>query len=97
MTKQIVQLIKMKNTLSAKVMQNIKIHQKKTSIKKDFKQIDKTDNNINKQLTEIRHNKHKVYLQRKNLDRNKNQTNNEERQNVRQWSRRTVKRRIVVE
>ena len=97
MTKQIVQLIKMKNTLSAKVVQNIKIHQKKTSIKKDFKQIDKTDNNINKQLTEIRHNKHKVYLQSKNLDRNKNQTNNEERQDVRQWSRRTVKRRIVVE
>ena len=34
MTKRIVQLIKVKNNLSAKVLQNVKIHQKKTSIKK---------------------------------------------------------------
>ena len=91
MTKQNVRLIKVKNTLSAKVLQNVKIHQKKTSIKKkDSKQIDKNENNINKQLTEIRHNKHKIYLQSKNLERNRNQTNNEERQDVHQWPRGTV-------
>ena len=61
------------------------IHQKK-----DSKQIDKNENNINKQLTEIRHNKHKIYLQSKNLERNRNQTNNEERQDVHQWPRGTV-------
>ena len=81
MTKQIVQLIKVKN---------VKIHQKKTSIKKDFQQIDKNENNINKRLTEICHNKHKIYLQSKNLERNRNQTNNEERQDVHQWPRGTV-------
>ena len=91
MTKRIVRLIKMKNNLSLKVLQNVKIHQKKTSIKKkDSKQIDKNENNINKQLTEIHHNKHKIYLQSKNLERNRNQTNNEERQDVHQWPRRTV-------
>ena len=68
MTKRIVRLIEVKNTLSAKVLQNVQIHQKKTSIKKrDSKPIDKSKNNINKQLTEIRHNKHKNYLQNKNL------------------------------
>ena len=68
MTKRIVRLIEVKNTLSAKVLQNAQIHQKKTSIKKrDSKPIDKSKNNINKQLTEIRHNKHKNYLQNKNL------------------------------
>ena len=51
------------------------IHQKKKT-----KQIDKNENNINKQLIEIRHNKHKIYLQSKNLERNRNQTNIEERQ-----------------
>ena len=61
------------------------IHQKKKT-----KQIDKNENNINKQLTEIRHNKHKIYLQSKNLERNRNQTNNEERQDVHQWPRGTV-------
>ena len=61
------------------------IHQKKKT-----KQIDKIENNINKQLTEIRHNKHEIYLQSKNLERNRNQTNNEERQDVRQWPRGTV-------
>ena len=34
MTKQNVRLIKVKNTLSAKVLQNVKIHQKRTPIKK---------------------------------------------------------------
>ena len=38
------------------------IHQKK-----DFKQIDKNENNISKQLNEIRHNKHKIYLQSKTM------------------------------
>ena len=61
------------------------IHQEK-----DSKQIDKSENNINKQLTEICHNKHKIYLQSKNLERNRNQTNNEERQDVHQWPRGTV-------
>ena len=46
--------------------------------KKDSNQIDKNENNINKQLTEIRHNKHKNYLQSKNLERKKNQSNKEE-------------------
>ena len=91
MTKRIVRLIKMKNNLSLKVLQNVKIHQKKTSIKKkDSKQIDKNENNINKQLTEIHHNKHKIYLQSKNLERNRYQTNNEDRQDVHQWPRGTV-------
>ena len=73
----------MKNTLSAKVLQNIGIHEKKTSIKeKNSKQIDKNDSNINKQLTEIRHNKHKNYLQSKSLERDRNQSNKEERQDV---------------
>ena len=48
--------------------------------KKDSNQIDKNENNINKQLTEIRHNKQKNYLQSKNLERKKNQFNKEERQ-----------------
>ena len=73
----------MKNTLSAKVLQNIEIHEKKTSIKeKNSKQIDKNDSNINKQLTEIHHNKHKNYLQSKSLERNRNQSNKEEHQDV---------------
>ena len=38
------------------------VHQKKES-----EQIDKNEININKQTTEIRHNKHKNYLQNKNL------------------------------
>ena len=38
------------------------VHQKKES-----EQIDKNEININKQATEIRHNKHKNYLQNKNL------------------------------
>ena len=58
--------------------------------KKVSKQIDKNENNINKQLTEIRHNKYKNYLQSKNLERNRNQSNNEERQNLHQWPKRTV-------
>ena len=58
--------------------------------KKKTKQIDKNENNINKQLTEIRHNKHKIYLQSKNFERNRNQTNNVERQDVHQWPRGTV-------
>ena len=37
--------------------------------KKDSNQIDRNENNINKQLTEIRLNKHKNYLQSKNLER----------------------------
>ena len=52
--------------------------------KKDSKQIDKNENNANKELTEIRRNKHKIYLLSKNLERNRNQTNNEERQDVHQ-------------
>ena len=71
-------------------MKSVKIHQKKTSIKKDFKQIDKNENNINKQLTEICHNKCKIYLQSTSLERNRNQTNNEECQGVHQWPRGTV-------
>ena len=63
---------------------------KKHASKKKTKQIDKNENNINKQLTEIRHNKHKIYLQSKNLERNRSQTNNEERQDVYQWPRGTV-------
>ena len=58
--------------------------------KKDSDEIDKNENNINKQLTEIRHNKHKKYLQSKNLDRNKNQTNKKELQEVHQGSKGTV-------
>ena len=58
MTKRIVRLINAKNTLFAKVLQNVKIHQKKTSTKKK----DSNENNINKQLTEVGHNKHKIYL-----------------------------------
>ena len=38
----------------------------------------------------MRHNKYKNYLQSKNLERNRNQSNNEERQNVHQWPTRTV-------
>ena len=34
--------------------------------------IGKKENNINKQLTEIRHNKYKDYLESKSLERNKN-------------------------
>ena len=52
--------------------------------KKDSNQIDKNENNINKHLTEIRHNKHKNYLQSKNLERNKNQSNKKENQEVHQ-------------
>ena len=61
-----------------------------THHKKDSNQIDKNENNINKQLTEIRHNKHKNYLQSKKLERNKNQSNKEEHQNVHQWPKGTV-------
>ena len=57
--------------------------------KKDSKQIDKNENNINKQITEIRHNKHKNYLESKNLERNRNQSKKEERQDIHQWPRRT--------
>ena len=58
--------------------------------KKDYNQIDKNENNINKQLPEIRHNKHKNYLQSKNLEKNKNQSNKEERQDVHKPSKRIV-------
>ena len=49
--KQIVRLIKLKNTLTSNVLQNIQIQHIKISINKDSKQIDKKENNINKQLT----------------------------------------------
>ena len=52
--------------------------------KKDSELIDKNEYSVNKQLTEIYHNKHKIYLQSKNLERNRNQTNNAERQDVHQ-------------
>ena len=42
---------------------------RKHPLKKDSNQIDRNENNINKQLTEIRLNKHKNYLQSKNLER----------------------------
>ena len=61
------------------------IHQKK-----DSKQIDQNEKNINKQLTEIPHNKHNIYLRSKNIERCRNETNNEERQDVHQWPRGTV-------
>ena len=51
--------------------------ERKHPSKKDSEQIDKNEYSINKQLTEIYHNKHKIYLQSKNLERNRNQTNNE--------------------
>ena len=37
----------------------------------DSNQIDKNENKINKELTEIRHYKHKNYLQSKSVQRNK--------------------------
>ena len=49
--------------------------------KKDSKQIDKNENNINK---------HKNYLQSKNLKRNRNQSNEEEHQDVHQWPKRSA-------
>ena len=55
----------------------------------DYNQIDQNENNI-KQLTEIRHNKHKTYLQSKILEINKNQSNNEEHQDVYQWLKATI-------
>ena len=58
--------------------------------KVDSKQIYKNKNNINKQLTEIRHNKHKNYLQSKNSKRDKNQSNKEEHQDVHQWPKASV-------
>ena len=58
--------------------------------KNDSNQIDKNENNINEQLTEIRLNKHKNYLQSKNLERHKNQSNKEERQEVHRWPKGTV-------
>ena len=61
------------------------IHHKKGSNK-----IDKNENKINKQLTEICHNKHKNYLQSKILEKNKNQSNKEECQEVHQWPKGTV-------
>ena len=74
MSKRIYRVIKVKNTLSVEAVQNAQIHQKKTlSIKKkDSNQIDKNENNINKQLTETRHNNHENYLQSKNLKKNQN-------------------------
>ena len=51
----------------------------------DPNQIDKNENNMSKQLTKIRLNKHTNYLQSKNLERNKNQPNTEEHQDVHQW------------
>ena len=84
MTKQVVQLIEVKNTLSAKVLQNVEITKGKHPSKKNSKQIDKYENNINKQLIEIRHNKHRIYLQSKNLKGNRNQSNNKEHQDVHQ-------------
>ena len=69
MTKRIVRLIKVKNKYSfcesVREYQNPpkeNVHQKK-----DSKQIDRSENNIKKQLTESRHNKHKSYLQSKIL------------------------------
>ena len=47
-------------------------------------QIEKNESNINKQLTEIRRNKHKNCLQSKNLVRSRNQSNNEGCQDVHQ-------------
>ena len=47
-------------------------NRKRYPSKKDYNQIDKNENNINKQLAEIRHSKHKNYLQSKSLERNKN-------------------------
>ena len=82
MTKRIVRQIKVKNTLSPKVLQNVQIHQKKHLLKKDSKQVDKNENNTNKQLTEIRHNKHK--------ERNRNQSNKEENQDVHKCPKGTV-------
>ena len=58
--------------------------------KKDSNRIDKNKNNINKKLTEICHNKHKNYLQSKDVERNKNQSNKGERQEVHQWPEGTV-------
>ena len=73
------------------MLQNVKIHRKKTSIKKkDSKQVNKNENSINKQLTEIHHDKHNNSLQSKNLERNRNHSNNEERQDVHQWPKGTV-------
>ena len=54
---------------------------KSLSKKKNFNQIDKNENNISKQLTEIRHNKHKKYLQ------SKTQSNKEEHRDVHQRSK----------
>ena len=71
--------------ISLKMLQNAQIHQKKHyPSQKDSSQINKNENNINKQLTKIRHKKHKNYVQNKNLDRNKNQSKKEEHQDVHQ-------------
>ena len=58
--------------------------------KKDSNHVDKNENNINKQVTEIRRNKHKNYLQSKNIERNIYQSNKEEHQNIHQWTKGTV-------
>ena len=50
--------------------------------KNDSNKIEKNENSIKKQLTEIGPNKYKNYSQSKNLERNKNQSNKEERQEV---------------
>ena len=60
------------------------------SKKKDSNQIDKNENNINKQLTETRHNNHENYLQSKNLKKNQNQSNKEVHQDLHQWPKGTV-------
>ena len=66
------------------------MHQRKHPSRENSKQIDKNKNNKKKQQTEIRHNKDKIYLQSKNLERNRNQTNIEKCQDAYLWPRETV-------
>ena len=68
--------------------------------KKDFEQIDKNEHSVNKQLTEIYHNKHKIYLQSKNKQCRASRCTSVAKSNCSSnWSLNAVgfKRRVVVE
>ena len=81
-----------KKTLSAKKVTKCRNSSKENIVHhgQDSSQIQQNENNITKQLTEIRHNEHKNVLESKNLQNNKNQSNKEEHQGVHESPKKTA-------
>ena len=81
-----------KKTLPAKKVTKCRNSPKENIVHhgQDSSQIQQNENNITKQLTEIRHNEHKNVLESKNLQNNKNQSNKEEHQGVHESPKETA-------